>query len=164
MKNIKSVELILENCETIEIEAKYFGMFKMDDIRTGIYRIACNAISKSQTAHSIAFEIFSEANVKYAPFGSCEEQLKFHRLTQWKDITGIELKYEDGSVETYYVDYDDGEDNALGAENLNEKVHISRLGNLYIVIEKDKTIFDYFDKDEIEDVESVNFSKTMILD
>ena len=164
MKNIKSIELILENCEVIEIESKYIGMFRMDDIRTSIYRIACNAISKSQTAHSVAIEIFSEANVKYSPFGNCEEQLKFYRLAEWKDITSIELHYEDGSTETYYVDYDDGENDALGAENLNQKNYISTLGNLYIVIEKDKTVFDYFDKEEVEDVESINFSKTMIMD
>lgn len=164
MNTVTTIEFVFENCECFEIESKHFGMFQMSNIQTKIMRIACNAINKFQTAHSIALEIFSEANIDYNPFGSVEVNKKFDRLLAWRDITSIILHYDDNSEESYYVDYNEEYEGALGAENLNQHTYKSKLGNLYIVIEKDKNIDDYFDSQEIESEESMNFSKTMICD
>ena len=151
MRNVKSIEFVFENCECLEIEAKYFGGVHLEDIRTSIARIACNSIAKMQTVHSAVFEIFSEANVEYAPFGNqSDKMVKFDRLAAWDDITQIVVHYEDNQEEVYYVDYDDDGNDGLGAPNKNQKSCISALGNLYLVIEKDKTIGDYFDEDEMD--------------
>ena len=163
MDNITKVEFVFENCESFEIEEKHFGSFQISNIETSIYRIACNAISKMTTAHTIALEIFSEANIEYNPFGSLEANKKFDRITSWRDITSIILYYDDGKEESYYVDYIDEHEGALGTENVNQKSYISSLGNLYLVIASDKNIADFFDTDEIECKDSLDFSKTMIM-
>ena len=165
MKNVKSIEFVFENCECLEIEAKYFGVVYLENIQTSIVRIACNSIAKMQTIHSAVFEIFSEANIEYAPFGSqSDKMVKFDRLVAWDDITQIIMHYEDNQEEVYYVDYDDNGNDGLGAPNKNQKSCISALGNLYLVIEKDKNIGDYFDKDEIDNEEEIDDMKSMILD
>jgi hypothetical protein len=115
------------------------------------------------TAHTIALEIFSEANVEYNPFGSLETNKKFDRITSWRDITSIILYYDDVKEESYYVDYIDEHEGALGTENVNQKSYINSLGNLYLVIASDKNIADFFDTDEIECKDSLDFSKTMIM-
>jgi hypothetical protein len=40
MKHIKSIEFVLENCESFNIDANYFGTFLIDDIYYSIQRIA----------------------------------------------------------------------------------------------------------------------------
>lgn len=165
MRNVKSIEFVFENCECLEIESKYFGGVHLEDIRTSIARIACNSIAKMQTVHIAVFEIFSEANTEYAPFGNQSDKLlKFDRIAALDDITQIIVHYEDNQEEVYYVDYDDDGNDGLGAPNKNQKSCISALGNLYLVIEKDKNIGDYFDKDEIDNEEEIDDIKSMILD
>lgn len=164
MKHVKLVEFVFENCESFEIESKYFGGFQMDNITTSIARIACNSISKMQTVHTVVFEIFGEANVQYSAFGGAEKEYKLHRISEWNDITQLTLHYDDGTKENFFVDYDDGGNDGLGAENKNQKSYISAPGNLYLVIEKDKDVFDYFDKDEVNNEESVESIRRMIMD
>ena len=161
MQNIKSIEFVFENCEGFEIDAKYFGIVAMDSIRTVVARVACNSISKYTTVGSVIFEIFSEANVEYDGFG--EPTLKFDRICMHRDITAIALHYEDGESETYYVNYEDEVEGQLGTPNKNQKVHINSFGNLYLIIDASKEIFDFFDKDDMEDKEKNEFSKSMIL-
>ena len=105
MRNVKSIEFVFENCECLEIEAKYFGGVHLEDIRTSIARIACNSIAKMQTVHSAVFEIFSEGNTEYAPFcNQSDKMVKFDRLAAWDDITQIIVHYEDNQEEVPYRD------------------------------------------------------------
>jgi hypothetical protein len=162
MKHVRSIEFVFENCEYFEIESKYFGGVQFEDIRCSIARIACNSISKLYTVYSVVLEIFASANIDYSPFGSTSEtQKKFDRIMNWNDITSFIIKYDDNSEEDYYVDYDDKND-SLGAENKNQKVYLSKQGNLYIVIEKNKDVLDFFDKEEIDDKEVVDAFERMI--
>ena len=165
MKDVKMIEFVFENCECFEVEAKYLGGVQFEDIRKSIARLASNAINKFETAYSVVLEIFSEGNVEYHPFHNenMEKTTMFDRL-QCNDITQFIIHYDDDTNETYFVDYDEGDDNRLGAPNLNQKTYLSKIGNLYIVIEKDKQICDFFDKDEIDNPDHVNFLKSMILD
>lgn len=164
MKDVKCIEFVFENCESFEIEAKYFGGVQFEEIKTSIARIACNSIVKFQTAYSVVLEIFKEANIDYKPFGSLEQQKMFDRITGWNDITQFIIHYTDNTEEAYFVDYDDGDDDSLGAPNKNQKTYISVPGNLYIVIEKDKELFDFFVKEEIDNSECIDCMKSMIID
>ena len=164
MKNIEKVEFVFENCESFEIDAKYFGQFHVENIYSAINRIACNSIAKMQIANTIAFEIFSEGNIPYSPFGGQEQQNKFDRISAFSDITSIVLIYEDGSTEQYYVNYDDGGNYGLGVENKNQKSYISTANNLYLIIQKDTDIFQFFNKEEIDDKEYIDSFKGMILE
>lgn len=159
MKSVKSVEFVFENCECFSIDAKYFGTLKLSDFHLCIQRIAANAIVKMNCVGTVAMEIFSDGNKKYAPFG-CEDEAEkcFDRLNMYHDITSIEIIYDDDTSETYYVDYEGD------ATNEYQKNYMNNFGDMYIVISKDKGISDFFDEDEINDEEIISFAKDMILD
>ena len=90
MKNVKSVNLILENCEVINIEPQYLGQLLLDKIRTKVYRIAMNSISKMQVVNRVAIEIFSEANVPYDSFGEESKEKAILKLSKM-NITNVML-------------------------------------------------------------------------
>jgi hypothetical protein len=175
MRNIAKVDIVLENCEYITLDAKYFGELLIDEIHEKVKRIACNAISKMVTADVIAIEIFKEANdIKYCPFGQNGSSKIFDRLTKYNDITSFTIYYEkpvdddkkkkkDKEVEydheDIYVNWYGDSDN----ENESQISYISSQGNLYIIISKDKNIEDYFDYESIEDPEDMDFHRSMIL-
>lgn len=162
MKHLVSVRFVFENVESFEIEAKYFGFFHVGKIGDTIRRIACNAIEKLTYAHEVALEIYSEANVTYFPFGDEEEATtKFGRIMEFDDITSIVLTYDDGSEDDMYTDYDQGDNDELGAPNLYQHVLLSDLGNLYIVIGKNMLLSDWFDDEEINNDELIHFHKRM---
>lgn len=162
MKEIKKIVFGLENLEVIEFDKRHIGNFLMEGISNSISRIACNFIAKMNTVSEVAIEIFSEANGQYQSF--VEDENNFKRLTTVRDITSITVVYEDDSEETFYVDYDEGEDDGkLGAENRNQTSKITELGNLYIVISKEKKgIYDYFDKEIINDEDQMRYIKEMM--
>lgn len=163
MKNVKSVNLILENCEVINIEPQYLGQLLLDKIRTKVYRIAMNSISKMQVVNRVAIEIFSEANVPYDSFGEESKETIFERLSNYNDIAQIELIYDDDCKDTeiFVVNWED--DDKCGCTNKLQKSYISKPGNLYITIGRKLKFKDVFDKEEIEDEQCMMFAKSMVL-
>lgn len=162
MDNVKSITIGFENCETITIPRKHIGVIFIQDIKTEIVRVACNAISKVVSANTVAIEIFSEGNVEYLPFGVSPSEMVFERINECHDITSIDVTYMDGSKETYWTDYESGDEEGLGAPNIYEKTKISDLGNLYVVISKDKDIKDFFSDEDINDSDNMQFIKDML--
>ena len=178
MRHIAKVDIVLENCEYITLDSKYFGELFVDGIYEQIKRIACNSISNMKSAKEVAIEIFKEANdIEYHPFGSSEKTKIFDRLTQYNDITSFTFYYEkenkeddddkrkkknkevEYDKEDIYINWYGDSDN----ENESQISYISNQGNLYIVIARDKNVEDFFDVTSIEDVEDMDFHKTMIL-
>ena len=165
---LKEITFVLENCDHITIDGKYIGDFLVEDIRTSISRIACNAIDKMDVIHTFAIEIHKDANKERYPFGFKEDkELTFDRLVSYDDITSIDFKLiedyvEEGQEPTmehyhYYI-YWTGEDDYT---NESQKSYISNVGNLYIVIADGKNIEDFFDKEVIDDEEEVDFHCSM---
>ena len=156
---IKYIELTLENCEVVTIDGKYIGDFLVDDISTSISRLACNWVGKVDWAGLVAIEIHKDADKElYHPI--------FSRLTTWNDITHIDICLENDVEEdsatsqtySYAIDWDDSND----GENKNQESYISDLGNLYIYINSKKSannkgIFDFFDKEAINDKDYSHF-------
>ena len=133
MKTIKSVEFVFENVESFSIDAKYFGVLDIGEFERRITRVASNCIGDSMIAHKVLMEIFAEADGKYDSYG--EENMKFKRIMDWDDITHIEITYDDDTVESIAVEYDEGlNEGHLGASNVNQTSMLSYLGNLYICI------------------------------
>ena len=162
-KEVKELIIGFENCEDITIARNGIGEFLLDGIHPVIRRIACNSISKYWVADEVVMEIFKEADRAYHPFGCLDEARTLERLTAFSDITSITVCYTDGSEETYLVNYDEGEnEETLGAENINEDIYVSDLGNVYIVISKDKKVKDLFDKESINDSKETGFRKDMM--
>lgn len=152
MKNLKSIEFIFENCETMIIPAERIGDIFIGDLDTHIHRIACNCISKVTVAKEIFIEIFN--------MNSEDKTLKRFEIS---DIASIQLNYEtEGNIEDfdiYYVEYDEpqGQEGYVGAENINQQSYVSSLNNIYILISKNNKIETYIDKDKINDKEDVEF-------
>ena len=160
MRLAKSITLVFENCETFKLPINAIGYFHIGAIRQEIDRIACNAIAKSEYADEVAIELYPECEKLCLSRFLGEDKTIFGRIIEYKDITHIEIEYEDG--EQYIaVDYDDGGNDYLGAENVNQKVYLSSCGVLYIVIAADKNIADYFSEEYINNEDEINFSKKM---
>ena len=165
---LKEITFVLENCDCITIDGKYIGDFFIEDIRTSIKRIACNAINKMDVVHTFAIEIHKDANKERCPFGFIEDkELTFNRLVFYDDITSIDFKLVEDYVEEsrepiiehyhYYVHWT-GESDYI---NEAQKSYISNVGNLYIVIADGKNIEDFYDKELIDDEEHMNFICSM---
>ena len=163
---LKCIELTLENCEVVTIDGKYIGDFLVDDISTSIRRLGCNWDGKVDWAGLVAIEIHKDADgEQYRSFGY--KATKFSRLTEWNDITHIDICLEDEDAEdnvdksqiySYAIHWDDDDDE----ENKNQESYISDLGNLYIYINNKKSsdnkgIFDFFDKEAINDKDYSHF-------
>lgn len=135
--HVQIVTICFENCEYAEIPIKYFGKFFIDKISTGIYRIAMNAICKENCAEEVVLEIFSEVDqIGYHPCCNKKETASvINRISQYNDITSIEIKYEDGSEERYLVSYKTEKGNEYGPNTLQQSF-VSELGNLYVLIGK----------------------------
>lgn len=161
MKNVVSVKVSFENCEYAVIPASCIGMFLLDSVSIVVQRVAVNAINPMNVAKVVAFELFSEANSQ-SEFNSFEKNFDlFKRISQWDDIVDLELVYDDGSSETFYVDYC-SEGNDSGEDNDYQTSYVSEQGNMYVVVGKDKVIADFFTDEYMNDEENVRFRKEML--
>lgn len=150
---LKYIEFIFENCDRFKIDGKYIGAFIIDDIKKQICRVACNSIMEMDIAQSIIIEINKDANEEYFEFGVDNNDLKifkFDRISSSNDITSIEFVLEEDISEPHipkakhyhYYTYWVGDNDYL---NEVQSTLVDKDGNLYIVIEKDKKVNDYFD-------------------
>lgn len=175
MNGISRIEIGLENCEVITIDGKYIGAFYVENIKTTISRMGCNYIGKYQSCDSFVIEINRGADCVNKPFGIDDEDSKmsiFKRLLTFRDITSIRIfydkkneKYEDvetGETDEFYVPYEEECEGQLGSPNVYQSCYINSYGDLYIVISKDDKIEDFFDIEEIEDEEFLNFQFSMM--
>lgn len=159
-KEIKSIEFIFENCESLSIPKNCIGLLDIEGIHDVIRRMAMNSIAKYTRADEFAIEIYKEADEEYHPFGNIEDaSSKLKRLTEFNDIASIEVAYEDGSTDTLFLPYSD--DDSLGACNAYQKTYVSKLGNVYIVVSKEKDIDFYFNSKDINDKEVVDSTKDL---
>lgn len=163
--NLKNITFTFENCDMITIDGKYIGDFLVDEIKTSIQRVACNAIMKFDIAHVIAIEIHKDANKKRSSFDfwDCndDKHMIFDRISKWADITHIDFTLEnsDGVCSDYSYTT-----NWVGDSDMeNDAQHslVSKNGNLYIVISDGENIEDYFDLEMIEDSEYIDFKFEM---
>lgn len=163
---LKYITFTFENCERITIDGKYVGDFMVDDIRKYISRVACNAICETNQANIFAIEIHKDANVERRPYGLNETHMTFDRLTLC-DITHIEFELEENYVEKdkspcvvhycYSINWDSNDE----YYNNYQDNYISENGHLYIVVAESKDIEDFFDLEEIDDKDCMNFKFEM---
>lgn len=145
MKDIKAIEFLFENCECVTIEAPYIGDVLIEGIETRVRRVAVNCIGESTSCKRFEVAISEEANVKIESFG--EKIYKLSRINDWDDVTGIFLKYEDGSEKEILVPW-------IGEDNCNNEAQssfIDKYGNLYLAInEKCQNVLDIYTEDMME--------------
>lgn len=159
---LKRIKFIFENCDYVEIDGKYIGNFLVDKLNTSFQRIACNAIAKIDAVDEFLIEIHKDASKGRTAFGD----KVFDRFKEWHDITSINFTLAEDACDKYghvLKTYNETYDYVITwtgnneAENDAQKSYISKDGNLYIVVSAEKDIFDYFDKDTIDDIKYMDF-------
>jgi len=164
-KEITGITLVFENCEEYSVENKYIGTLVIEDVKKQVRRMGCNYIGEYYSCESCVIEIFVEGKREYHPFN--QEGMTadiFKRARDYADITGIDIKYDDGSVESILVPYQDLIEGQLGSPNLFQRGYINQAGDLFIVIGENVLFEDYFPINEIEDEEYQKFHKEMIME
>ena len=151
---VESITFVFENCESIEIPIKYIGLFYINDITQSVRRLTLNSVKKINVAKELFIEIFSEGDERFNKYCSCG---CFERIVKYRDIVYVEVNYQDGNVDTIYVDYDGD------TQNKNQDDWISNLGNLYVSISRKKLVEDYIRPSEANDAAQVNLRKPIEL-
>ncbi|WP_291567050.1 MULTISPECIES: hypothetical protein [unclassified Clostridium] len=95
-KLIKTVEFVLENCETVIVPYNCFKLFKIN---------RSEPISNKQTITHLDCVIEISKDMKYGSTCSYNFKHPFYRLHDCNDITQIELTYEDNAKSLVYVDW-----------------------------------------------------------
>ena len=159
MKNIESIILHCENCESLEVEGRHIGEIFIIDIKENICKHG-SGIRHYKTCEDFVLEINSDANKRYKTFGLMSDDTLFDRITNQKDIVSITIKYNDRSIDDdIYVQYKEKE---TFLSNEYQNVYMSNLNHLYIVCSKEKIINDYFDISYINDEKAMNIHWKMI--
>lgn len=136
MKEVQSVTLVLENCEFLTFDQKDIGHFWCDEITSTIARIACNAITRLDYCKEFFIQLRNTANQTYDSFGGPSEHTTFERLHTFDDVTSVEVTYDDGSVDSCNVPWNEGNEYS----NKFQTSFISDGGHLYLLISGTKTV------------------------
>lgn len=158
---LKYITFYFENCDSITIDGKYVGDFLVKDTSTEILRVACNSIERVDCVDTFCIEIHNDANKERYQFSQTSyadfKQTTFDRFNKYHDITSIEFElYDDDNTQNenpckehyyYYVTWTGNSDDINEAQSN----YVSKDGHLYIMISKNKTIDDFYDKKELDD-------------
>ena len=114
-KKVEFVEITFENLDYVDIPAKYFGVFHISGIHSSVERLALNAILQCTKADQIEFELLAQVDdvlpeltqdLSFVP----DEQLSLlGRIANRRDINSLELHYNDGSSNQFYIPWEDAE-------------------------------------------------------
>ena len=158
-REIKKIEIVLENCEVITVDGEYIGDFSCDDIKHSIHRMGCNYIGESLVCKDFLMSIHRDCALNDTQefiMGSLNEKRNpLQRINNYRDITSIYIHFTDEKKEPkqIYVKWNDD----CEWSNYYQKTHINQFGDLFIVVSKDLKFADVFDMEEIEDKESIDF-------
>lgn len=159
MKNIESIILYCENCESIEIEGRYIGEILVLGMKENIKRHG-NALRQYRRCEDFVLEIHKDANKKYKTFGMISDDVLFDRISNVPDIVSITIKYDDGTMDdNIYVPYKE-QDTFL--VNKYQNVYCSDVNHLYVICSKESLVGDYFDMGYINDEKAMNIHWKMI--
>lgn len=103
--NVKSVTLVLENCEEVTFQyPSEIYMLKTGDIKER-YVSYCNAIDKRKYVDGFSI-VFGKDAGKLGTFSPYENKLPIERLNQYKDVTGISIEYDSGEYDYLGVSWE----------------------------------------------------------
>lgn len=134
MRRVERIDIVLENCEVIEIKAEDTGTIYVGEIYRTIWRVASNSISEIVRSKSVIIELLDRANCSesYANTWSGNEELPFDRLTKHRDICALDIVYTDGTNDYIYVPWGGDDD----YENSYQESAVTSEGSLRIRIEE----------------------------
>lgn len=103
--SVKSISLIFENCESVTFNyPSEVYMFETSDIKEHFMSWG-NSIGIIKYVDGFSI-IFGKGCGELGTFSPDESKLPIERLNQYKDVTGINIEYEDGTVEQLGVSWE----------------------------------------------------------
>lgn len=162
MKEVKRIDLNLENCQIITVDKKYIGEFLCDGIRTSIQRMACNLIGQTISCSTFCISIhhdFTSSKVQWVFGESNETHNPIKRIAAAPDIVSVTVYFEDDEANPVeiFVPWNDDDDN----DNRYQKSYINEQGDLFVVISEKLEIEDVFNMAEINNPEYMEFAWKM---
>lgn len=152
------IEFIFSDSSSARVRADYIGDFFIDNIQKRINKAhGPRLLEFDDYAQTIAIEIHKSAEkIIIDEYYDITESL-FKRLRE-NDVVSIRLEMESDdlplSIHEYKVEWD--VDNCNSRSNKYQHWYISELGHMYIVIDKEKCINDFFDFERINNIGSMN--------
>lgn len=116
MKNIKYIDLVLENCDVVRLEKSNIPSLFIEDVYTNIFMYNFNDISESKHCKNLIIGIKKPKSIKQISLFDGTTNA-YEMITKYSDIVAIDIIYEDGTNEYIYVDFNDYNDNY----NINQK-------------------------------------------
>ena len=153
MKDVKKVDIILENTDYFSVPADKLLEFSIEDIKEKITRIGCNMIGKIRSSEKIIMLIDRTANY----VSEISKEKYFERIKEYNDITSIEVFYSDGTSEVIFATWSDEDE----YKNSFQETYIDK--DLYITIGENVKLNEVF-KEYFKDETLIDFSREMTLE
>ncbi|MCQ9301403.1 hypothetical protein NQ043_09715 [Staphylococcus hyicus] len=109
-RKIIEIELITENCEEIHLNIKDVYFFRLNKISKQLIFCDYN-VDKGEVNESLIcndFEVWI-SNPKSIPYNDAKNRkiTIYDRLLEFQDISIVNLKFDDGTYEGFYLEYDE---------------------------------------------------------
>ena len=133
-KRVESIEITFENLDYINIPVEYFEDFYISGIRTTVERLALNAVLQRTMPDRVEIELSARIDAALSDLSSDlsftpEENLSLlKRIESRRDIAYLDLYYDDGSSDQFYLPWEDDQDechNKLLTTQYNENGNLS---------------------------------------
>ena len=152
MKKVQDIRIWFENCIALELPIEEFESIEIENVSVRYEKCnsSCELTEEYFAYGGIKFSLkpdvskgrFLLMNFEEDPDNPCNHETIIERLTKWKDITSIELCYQDGNKKEIYVPFHPT--TSEGVESSLQTAKIDEDGCLVVEIRPD-------DSDAIED-------------
>ena len=135
MKELKSIILTFENCDSMEISIKYISGLHIRGISDSIEQVnySSGEIETRKSAENIFLTVRNSKKLTYKPFNLFESDTVFNRITKFPDITHITVVYSDESRQKIAVPYEP----VHGDDNKHQSVtYLHSFDDLVVTIKK----------------------------
>ncbi|MGY3766060.1 hypothetical protein ACWOAH_05825 [Vagococcus vulneris] len=146
-KEMTFFKFYFRNGETWTIDRDYIGDLWIRHVTTSYGRINGSEFQKINPCEGIKIEIFEEADHVQTDDinqGGLESGM-FGRALKYQDIEKMGIHFNDGTSDLIYFPYKDkGTPGQEGLDNSYQTTQISGDNKLYIVIDENKTVTDFY--------------------
>ena len=148
-KKLKQINNILENCEVISVPIERIGNFYFKNITKNYWFDETDSeLDTDYTTNEFYIVLPVKANIFLkADYQNVFSDYKvFDRLTEYRDITHIDLIFTDDTSQYIAVPYEEENPAVLGSPNLYQKTRFLDGGDLEIFISSSKENLDSYDE------------------
>ena len=141
IKDVKSIEIIRENCDVISVGAADIERIYFNEIKADAFTDATGKWVKAQWAETIYIKLKPSANKDHYELECIDlERAIFDLLNEFSDIAGIEIHFSDNTSEYIQTQW-----SAENTEiNLYQHSYIDEDRNLYIGIGEYANLKEFF--------------------